>query len=383
MSKPILVITLGPTGSGKGGALTKLKEIEAYRDKLDSVVVTGVDEIVVEHPYYKQTMKTFLEKKSLSGSDGEETIKNFIFNLTPDDYGEIEKIYFEARYLRRNDGSMIDKKNCEFDAENSRYTKKPHCKTLPGSCEEKNNDQIKDAMEKKSNLLIESTGAYYPEWLLEDKTLEFADLLKKKNGYQVIFVWNYVQICTLVERILNRTINQIMIFLENTEANEAPRFPNFLRLIKELPSIHETFKSGRTLEPKENSGLEYINYYIDNTPGFDETPNPLVQLKTEENFKNKYEGYNTPDSSFLHSKIIGMELLKSFGNQQKVCDGKLPLVEKIKEKLLQEGKKSVQGGGMKKKRRTSRRSKNKRVGKRKYKKTKRLHRKKRKTKKLN
>ena len=87
MSRPILVITLGPTGSGKGSALKKL---EAYSGELDSVVVTGVDEIVVEHPYYKQTMKTFLEDKLKDIIRNEENIKKLIFSLTPKDYEAIE-----------------------------------------------------------------------------------------------------------------------------------------------------------------------------------------------------------------------------------------------------------------------------------------------------
>ena len=56
---------------------------------------------------------------------------------------------------------------CEFDATNSRYTKKLSCKPFRGLVN-KNNDQIFKALTKGSNLLIESTGSYYPPWLLDD-----------------------------------------------------------------------------------------------------------------------------------------------------------------------------------------------------------------------
>ena len=133
--------------------------------------------------------------------------------------------------------------------------------------------------------------------------------------------------CILVERILNRTNEQIITFLDNPNVNKAPRFPNFLRLIEELPSIYETFQSKETLNPREGSGLEYINYYNDNTPGLDDEPT-LVKLETKEHFEDKYEGYDRPASNFLDTQISGMGFLKSLGIRQKVCDGYRTLVKK-------------------------------------------------------
>ena len=129
--KPVLVITLGPTGSGKGGALKKLKELPEYKDKLDPVKVTGVDEIVVEHKYYKKKMKDFLNGKLPHNykTSNEETkkqiIENLIFSLTPEDYEAIEEFYFAARYVMNEDSKPLND-DCKFNPENSRYETRPY-----------------------------------------------------------------------------------------------------------------------------------------------------------------------------------------------------------------------------------------------------------------
>ena len=345
--RPILVITLGPTGSGKGGALKKLKESHPGIDKLNHLIETGVDEIVVKHKYYKSQMKTFLTDKiketRYDEKDDEgkkEIIKDLILKLNTEEYKKIEQFYFEARYNRKNDdiGGLLDEE-CDFRKDNSRYQKRPLCKSLDGSCEKQNDEQIEEAITNGETLLIESTGTYYPSWLLNTPTdypFNYADKLNRQH-YQVIFIWNYVQICTLVKRILDRTINQIVNFLKDPTENDAPRFPNFLRLIEELPEIYKNFYSKRTFTP-EKSNLTYINYYIDNTPEQSEHTENSPALKPLDNTKlqNKYTEYDIPASNFLDAKIKGITLLTSLGFSSQTCNTDLVLINTIRQKLIKE-----------------------------------------------
>ena len=72
------------------------------------------------------------------------------------------------------------------------------------SCNEKNDKQLNNSFIAGKNIVFETTGEYFPDWLfkLHRKSI-------KKFNYEVIISWNVVDVCKLLYRNKNRAYKKI------------------------------------------------------------------------------------------------------------------------------------------------------------------------------
>ena len=181
---PYLIITCGPTGSGK----TTLAEETAKQLGLEkgSYVVLLIDAFIENNPAYKEKVDTILaESRCEDGS--------CLTNPSPDLYKKFSDAYFSTR---REASQACDNKPCEtfFD------------------------EKLKESIAQNKHIVFESTCGYYPKWLLSP---EFTP-----ENYNTVFSYSLVTLCNLIDRNKSRAVNQLREYLSDKERKPAPRLPD-------------------------------------------------------------------------------------------------------------------------------------------------------------
>lgn len=192
--KPTLVITMGSTGSGK----SKLAKTMIDKLKLKNPKFFLIDDYVENDKEYKQKIKKFSKNKNAKSklkNPDKKTLKYF------------EKSYFSVR----NNG-------CKKRLINKRTPKKK-CVDLAGKgCDLLLSIELNDAILKKENLIFETTGRYYPKWLIK--------AIKRCNNYNILIAGVKVSLNNLIKRNKSRSIEGLELFLKDTDKNPAPRLPD-------------------------------------------------------------------------------------------------------------------------------------------------------------
>ena len=190
---PLLVLTAGPTGSGKSKLFDRIfhllyKTNKIVKKKFESFLI---DDYVENSDYYKREVDGILEEFScipLKKRDRE--ICNFR-NPSPD----FVNAFFEAYTEARNNDS---------------------CSQSNISCKKQMTIDIEAAIGKKSNVLIETTGKKIP-----------IEYVKMFMGYNMVFVYSLVSIVNLVKRNKDRAHRHYMRYVVNKKSNKtqnpAPR----------------------------------------------------------------------------------------------------------------------------------------------------------------
>ena len=192
--KPTLVITMGSTGSGK----SKLAKEMIDKLKLNNPKFFLIDDYVENDMKYKQKIKKFSKNKNarskLRKSD-KKTLKYF------------EKSYFSVR----NNG-------CKKKLKKKTVPKKKCVSISEKGCNKLMDIELNNAILKKNNIIFETKGEYYPNWLIE--------AIKKCNNYNIVIAGVKVSLNNLIKRNKNRAIEGMELFLKDTNKNPAPRLPD-------------------------------------------------------------------------------------------------------------------------------------------------------------
>lgn len=193
-TSPYILITCGPTGSGKSRLIDKsLTYLKLEKPSEENIFI--IDNLVEKNENYKIKSKEILEKyflKTNTRSEIEQKIKSLlttpINNKTTNIFKEFTDAYFTVR------GPAI---------------------TMPFD------DKIKLAIENDNNFIIETTGRSFPS------IIGWTD----DHDYKVFISYSLVEFCTLIDRNVNRMIDQIELFYKNNSLAQAPRLPD-IRLQK-------------------------------------------------------------------------------------------------------------------------------------------------------
>lgn len=190
-NNPYMLITCGPTGSGKSSLIDKSIDYLKLERPLDKNIFI-IDNLVEQNPDYKNRTKNIL-KKYFSESDYtviEQKIKNILD--TPINKNCIFKNFTEAYFNTRKFG-------CKYK-----------------SCDESFDKNIHSTIEKNENLILETTGRSFPTivgWT--------------NDKYKIFISYSLVEFCTLIERNIKRMTEQIKSFLSKEKNNSlAPRLPD-------------------------------------------------------------------------------------------------------------------------------------------------------------
>jgi hypothetical protein len=179
-----ILITVGPTGSGKSSLIDKsLKYLKLERPLDKNIFI--IDNLVEENPEYKKRSKEILEEYFSNSNMNaiEQKLKNQL--ITPvNNKNNIFKKFTNAYFNIRDKGI-----NDIF------------------------NQNIRLTISKNESFIIETTGRSFPTIIgwTSDK-------------YKVFISYSLVEFCTLIDRNIKRMIVQIKSFKSNNSL--APRLPN-------------------------------------------------------------------------------------------------------------------------------------------------------------
>lgn len=169
---PLLIITAGPTGSGKSRMPQLVYNIlygtNSRSTKFDEFYI---DDYIANSPEYKRAISGIIEKYDITN------------RTTYDDalYKELDDAYFSVR----------EEWNTKFM------------------------DDIRQARDARKNVVIETTGKKIPTKYVD----EFA-------GYNIVFVYSFAQFDTMVDRNISRFKEQMNAFLRDPIKSPAPRIPD-------------------------------------------------------------------------------------------------------------------------------------------------------------
>lgn len=168
--KPYMIVTAGPTGSGK---TMLVNEVIDYLELDPHYVKVLIDDLVENDDEYKQMVYNII------------TTKNFD-NIME----ELNNAYFYVRNKKRND-------------------------QYPTNYNEINDEKLMNAIKHRKNIVFEFTGTYIPTWLLKDI-----------DNYNIIFAYTTVCLQKLKERNQLRMKYALEKFEIDPNNNPAPRLPN-------------------------------------------------------------------------------------------------------------------------------------------------------------
>ena len=182
-TKPVLLIVMAPTGSGKSSLINIISKVIQVYDYEQFLI----DDYIEKNDLYKKKVKTILKKKDFNFDT--KTIKKF------------EKAYFSSRL--KGCGTKSIKYNVKGCASVLDY-------------------ELSLAIKNKKNIIFESTGKSYPKWIFNFPNNK---INIKKNNYEVIIGITLVSFNELIKRNKKRVLEAIKLFKKNN-TNPTPRIPN-------------------------------------------------------------------------------------------------------------------------------------------------------------
>lgn len=213
---PYLLITMGPTGSGKSSLIKAVCEhlkLPITKNKL------LIDDLVVDNPYYRNKVKEFLNTKSYDeliklfekgDTDLQKTFNNFYFSTRSQTY-----CYKSSRYY----GQLLKEDDIQFNKDNEKLTLTKDFipeENKRFNCNNTNDIKLKKLIDKHKSFVLETMGTSFPDWLVK---------IPKLAKYQIIFAIPGVNTCKLLARNKTRAINTLKHFLKDPNNTEPPRLP--------------------------------------------------------------------------------------------------------------------------------------------------------------
>jgi hypothetical protein len=186
---PYAMITHGPTGSGKSGLVKKT--IDHY-----GLPVTHekflIDDIVEQNVHYKSAIDNLIIEECKSNTLCESLQKRLL------DPGEELYTKFGSLYMQYR--GKTGEKWCDDKKE---------------TCSNVLNSMLNRAIERKVNIVFETVGTYYVDWLVS-----------KLTGYETFFTFTMLDFCDNVRRNKTRALTSTRTYVGDRINNPAPRLPD-------------------------------------------------------------------------------------------------------------------------------------------------------------
>jgi hypothetical protein len=200
MTSSYLIVTLGPTGSGKTDLTNKTVSYLGLNP--DNVKIL-IDDLVENNPTYKAKVSSIL------GDVLKECKTDKTYCKDPE-CAECDT----SSYYEHPSKELLSK----FATAYFSTRKGPDC--VAGStltCEGVNRSIVQNAINNNKNIVFETTGREIPFWLLSAPYMT--------SNYQIVFAYSIVKFDELIKRNTGRTVKSINAFLAN-QSNPAPRLPD-------------------------------------------------------------------------------------------------------------------------------------------------------------
>ena len=196
VNKPYIIVTLGPTGSGKSSLITKTIEQLNLDSNYKKILI---DDLIENNDKYKDFIKQIIIDVNNECREREirEGIKCDVKDYYLNPSQELLKKFNDAYYKVR--------------------TEKGYCDQIK-SCDEINDEILHNAIKNNENIVFETTGTSIPKWLLSLPSIY--------EKYDIIFSYSIVDFNSLILRNTNRVIKSFMKFSRDPNNNPAPRLPD-------------------------------------------------------------------------------------------------------------------------------------------------------------
>jgi hypothetical protein len=196
-NNPTLIITSGPTGSGKSSLLKKTLEL-IFKNKLseNDFKSISIDDYVQNSISYKNKIKNIISDFRCNNTQN--SVSCDLVNPSELLLKAFSDAYFEVR------------------------SKGPCFEDDKMSCNNYFDNEMIVAMNKGENIIMETTGQRIPLWHIES-LFKYAP---KDRPYNVIFVNSLVNFDELVIRNKTRALQQLTEFIESGFEGPAPRLPD-------------------------------------------------------------------------------------------------------------------------------------------------------------
>jgi len=239
IDKSILLIVLGPTASGKGSLPTKISKYLAINNKFKEGNYKSIliDDLVEKNIGYIEDINNYLDDllKKNTVNEFKDIIKNSHKHIDI-----IKKFgYFYTKHRHCTDcikGTSLynfrdtNRDKCNNFEDNTIFKKSNFTKITSRmskrvklSCDELNDKNLDQAIKNNNNILLETTGTKFPNWLFKNYEKELVD-------YKIIMAWSVLDICELIKRNKSRALNQFNQWLiektKGTNINSIPRLPD-------------------------------------------------------------------------------------------------------------------------------------------------------------
>ena len=270
-NNPYILITCGPTGSGKSSLIDKSIDYLKLERPLDKNIYI-IDNLVEQNPDYKNKSLKILKKY-----------------FSKNDYTVIEK------KIKKLLDTPINKNSIFKNFTNAYFnTRKFGCKYK--SCDKSFDKRIRSTINKNENFILETTGRSFPTivgWT--------------NDKYKIFISYSLVEFCILIERNIKRMIEQIKSFLSKERNNSiAPRLPDIrLQIFGEVVNnilktlIEIIDKNCKTNKNKFETSTErkfrliiFDNTVLNNNPIFDSQDKNKNLKKIKKKIIDKYRQKN-------------------------------------------------------------------------------------------
>lgn len=217
---PYILIINGPTGCGKGSLPKKIISYLKLDKNYEPIII---DNLIENNVFYKQNVLKYMTKlkKKLSDKD----VLEMFMNPSQKFIKTFNTLYNKSKF----------KINCDTGV---KLTKKK----LHKNCYSKNDQNLKKAFKNGKNIVLESRGVSWPQWLFNIYEKDI-----KKYNYNIVFSWCVTDICELFFRNKNRARLSAKKFMKNYN-NPAPRLPNInvKNYTNDIKNIINTFLLTKT-----------------------------------------------------------------------------------------------------------------------------------------
>lgn len=242
---------MGPTGSGKTSMANEVIE----KENKNCISITDPNKIDNDMDCYKLLIDDMIENNNYYKNKVDDIIKTNLKCEGICDDKKIERFMGDEEALKKFEDSYFDTKN-------------NGCNT---NCSVKLDTILKESLESNKNIIIETTGTYFPQWLfgfIKDSGNKYKD---SGNKYRIIFALTEVKLDTLLDRLHYRELGSIKKYLEDKKNNPAPRIIDKKKLENNIKLINKTkqiiiditkhnFKNIPEINEKELLPFEFLIY---------------------------------------------------------------------------------------------------------------------------
>lgn len=240
-SRPNLIFIFGPTGSGK----TSMRHKIIKQMNLSDYEYLSIDDLVESDKEYKKMINEIFLYKCNNKSCTKDQYQNM-----PYDIDTIKKINTAYYYVRKIAGCKTNQ---------TKY-----------NCEELLDNKMENLLKQGKNIIIESTGTYYPDWLFDETKFSGAKYVYEHN-YFITVTYSFVNLCDLINRNYIRFVHKSEKFIKSNFKSNAPRLPNILdditnqdlrRKVIKIQEVLMDIIKNKCYERKSNACKGYIDNLI-------------------------------------------------------------------------------------------------------------------------